>query len=272
MKTRMLNNRDFTLNKYKKLCEAISNSGYENITIAEYLKHKSVSNKVILVRHDVDENARFALDMAEVESDYGIKATYYFRTRKRVFIPEIMDKIASYHHEIGYHYETLDKARGDIGSAIRLFSDELAAFRERYDVKTVCMHGNPLSKHDNRTIWKKCRLSDFGLLGEPYISLDYDRFAYFSDSGRTWDINKNKIKDTIERSHPSDCVHNSDELINLIKRGNLRDICILAHPERWPKTDRDYCCRYFVDLMYNLGKWILVKSRKNNNDETRGSV
>jgi len=267
----MLNNRDFTLNKYEKICKAISNSGYENLTIADYLKNKRISSKVILVRHDVDENIRFALDMAEVESIYGIKATYYFRTRKSVFIPDIIDKIASCHHEIGYHYETLDKAKGDIGNAIRLFSDELAIFREMYDVKTVCMHGNPLSKHDNRTIWKNCRLSDFSLLGEPYFSLDYDRFAYFSDSGRTWDINKNKIKDTIEECRFSNCVHNSDELINLINQGNLSDICILAHPERWPKTDSDYCYRYCVDLMYNLGKWFLVKSRRISN-RTRGSA
>jgi len=262
----MLKNRDFTLRKYEELCEAIGSSGYTNMTIAEYLKDESKIDSVILIRHDVDENIRFALDMAEVESDYGIKATYYFRTRKSVYIPEIIDTIASYHHEVGYHYETLDTARGDIDLAIRLFSEELAMFRERYDVKTACMHGNPLSKYDNRTIWGKCSPDDFGLLGEPYLSLDYDQFAYFSDSGRTWDINKNKIKDTIERSRPHHGrVRNSDDLMNLIKQGNLHDICILTHPERWPRTNLDYCYRYCVDLMYNLGKWILVRTRKHNN-------
>lgn len=271
MGLRMLNNRDFTLKKYEELCEVISNSGYTNLTIAEYLENKSKSDSVILIRHDVDENIRFALDMAEVESDYGIKATYYFRTRKNVYVPDIIDTIASYHHEIGYHYETLDTARGDIDLAIRLFSDELAMFRERYDIRTVCMHGNPLSKYDNRTIWERCRPSDFGLLGEPYLSLDYDQFAYFSDSGRTWDINKNKIKDTIEKSHSPGYVRNTNDLIKLIKQGSLHDICILTHPERWPKTDLDYCYRYCVDLVYNLGKWVLTRTRRHDN-ETGGSA
>lgn len=267
----MPNSRDFTLKKYEELCEAISSSGYTNVTIAEYLDKKNREEPIILIRHDVDENIRFALDMAEAESDCGIKATYYFRTRKNVYVPAVIDKIASYHHEIGYHYETLDKAKGDMDLAIRLFSEELALFRERYDVKTVCMHGNPLSRYDNRAIWEKCRLGDFDLLGEPYLSLDYDRFAYFSDSGRTWDMNKNKIKDVVEKSSPSESIRNSDDLINLIREGGLRDICILTHPERWPRTDLDYCYRYCVDLMYNLGKWVLVRTRRHNNNETGGS-
>jgi len=260
----MWNNRDFTLNKYEELCEAISASGYTNVTLREYLENKSISDPVLLLRHDVDENIRFAVDLAEVEADYGIKATYYFRTKKKVYVPESIDTIASYHHEVGYHYETLDTARGNMDRAIHLFSDDVARFREKYDVKTVCMHGNPLSKFDNRTIWEKCKLSDFGLLGEPYLSLDYDQFAYFSDSGRTWDINKNKIKDTIDKSDSGVCVHNSDDLIRLIKQGNLRDICILTHPERWPRNDLDYFYRYGVDLMYNIGKWVLVRSRRHN--------
>ena len=260
-----MNNRDFTLKKYEELCEAISNSRYTNVTLREYLENKSVSGSVILIRHDVDENARFALDMAKVEANYGIKATYYFRTKKNVFVPAIIDSIASYHHEIGYHYETLDKVKGDVDLAIRLFSSELTMFREKYDVKTVCMHGNPLSKFDNRTIWEKCSLSDFGLLGEPYLSLDYDHFAYFSDSGRTWDPNKNKIKDTIDKSTSYDHVNNTDDLIRLIKQGKLNDICILTHPERWPKTALDYYYRYCVDLLYNLGKWVLVRKPRQNN-------
>ncbi len=209
--------------------------------------------------------------MAEVESDYGIRATYYFRTGKNVYVPDIIDTIASYHHEIGYHYETLDTAKGDMDLAIHLFSEELAMFREKYDVKTVCMHGNPLSRYDNRAIWERCRPDDFGLLGEPYLSLDYDRFAYFSDSGRTWDINRNKVKDTIERSRSSEGVRSSDDLINLINQGSLRDICILTHPERWPGTGLDYCYRYCVDLVYNLGKWVLVRTRRHNHG-TGGSA
>lgn len=258
-----MSNRDFTLRKYEELCEAISNSQHTTHTIREYLENGTITNPVILLRHDVDENIRFALDMAKVEAEYGIKATYYLRAKNNTYIPDTIDSIVSNGHEIGYHYETLDDARGDMDLAIQLFAKELAAFREKYDVKTVCMHGNPLSKYDNRDMWGRCRLSDFGLLGEPYLSLDYHKFTYFSDSGRNWDINKNKIKDTLLSPEQAAGVRNTDDLIQLIRMGNIQDICILTHPERWPRTGASYCYRYFVDMVYNVGKWIIVKSRRN---------
>jgi len=62
--------------------------------------------KVILLRHDVDRKPEKALMMVEIERELGISGTYYFRTTKEVFKAEIM-------HEIGYHYEVLDKAKGN---------------------------------------------------------------------------------------------------------------------------------------------------------------
>lgn len=258
----MSNSRDFTLNKYQELCEVIKNSGYSTMTFKEYLEKDQGMDFIILIRHDIDENIRYALDMAKVEAEHNIKATYYFRMKKNVFKPEIIDKISSLHHEIGYHYETLDKSHGDIELAIRLFSKELALFREKYDVKTACMHGNPLTKFDNRKIWEKCQLKDFGLIGEPYLSLDYNQVAYFSDSGRTWDINKNKIKDTLNKSNSTSSISTTDNLIDIIKKSEYKNICILVHPERWPKNDFDYYIRFCIDLMYNTGKRILIRPQK----------
>ena len=256
---KILNNRDFTLKKYEKLCEAIIASRYDNITFREYFRQKNINGNFVLIRHDIDENIRFALDLARLEHGHGIKATYYFRTIKKVYIPDIIDQIASYNHEIGYHYETLDKAKGDIELAIKIFLEELSMFRQRYDVKTVCMHGNPLSKYDNKKIWEKYKLSDFDLLGEPYLSLDYNRFAYFSDSGRTWDSNKNKIKDKINTIDSNTTqVKSTDELIELIRNEDLKNICILTHPERWSKNLKDYVVRYLIDLTYNIGKKVLI--------------
>lgn len=254
----ILGDVDFTLVRYEKLCMAIKASKYDNITFRDYFERNAGSHGVILLRHDIDQNIRFALDMAKVEHDNGIKATYYLRLVKNVFIPDIIDKIASYGHEVGYHYETLDRCNGDIDLAIQRFSSELSMFRERFDVKTVCMHGNPLTKYDNRDIWKKCSLSDFGLLGEPYLSLDYNEFEYFSDSGRTWDINKFKIKDTINVKKTGTGIQDSNELIGIIERAYPKNLCILTHPERWPKNFSDYVTRYLIDQTVNVGKRILV--------------
>jgi len=264
----MLNNRDFTLRKYERLCEAVINSKYKVITFREFFEQKDEDGNFIIMRHDIDENVRFALDVAKIEYEQGIRASYYFRTRKKVYVPEVIDKIASYNHEIGYHYETVDKAKGNVKLAIELFSEELSMFRQQYDVKTVCMHGNPLSKYDNKEIWERCKLSDFDLLGEPYLSLDYNKFAYFSDSGRTWSADKNKIKDKVNTSN-SDVIEvkNTDELIEIIKNGELENICILTHPERWSKNPKDYLIRYLIDLSYIIGKKAIKSFRRGRINE-----
>ena len=71
----------------------------------------------VIIRHDVDRLAARALNLAEIESNFGIKSTFYFRIK--TFQPEIVTKMHSMGHEIGYHYECLSDANGDEETAIR---------------------------------------------------------------------------------------------------------------------------------------------------------
>ncbi|MFC1988445.1 hypothetical protein ACFLVJ_01250 [Chloroflexota bacterium] len=256
-------NKDFTLAKYEKLCLAAANSKYTNLTFEEYFSQADNNTDCfIILRHDIDENARYALDVARVEHSLNLKATYYFRMKRKTYVSAIMDEIAALNHEIGYHYETIDKCGGDTGKALDLFENELSVFRQRYSVKTACMHGNPISKHDNKAIWQKRKPLDFGLLGEPYLSLDYSKFAYFSDSGRTWDQNtRNKVKDRIN-ARQNISPRNTDELIEVIKNGEPQGICVLTHPERWSKNLSDYSKRYLIDMAYWAGKAVIHQVRK----------
>lgn len=258
----LLSNCDFTLEKYEQLCQAVASSGYVNVTFVEYFNHRGKGNTpYIILRHDIDVNASNALDVAQVEHKYGLRATYYFRTIKKTYVPTTIDRIASYNHEIGYHYETVDRSKGNIDLAVELFGQELAMFRQRYEVKTVCMHGTFLTKYDNKDIWKEQKLSNFDLMGEPYQSLDYTKFGYFSDSSRTWGLDK-KIKDIVNVLPLDAQPRDTDELIEIIKMGELENICILTHPIRWSKDIRAYSTRYTLDLIYNMGKTLIRRWRK----------
>ena len=249
---------DFSLNKYEILCESIISSKYIPVTFRMYLNDISYNKKqVIIMRHDIDQNCKYALDVAKVEGKYGIKATYYFRTRRGTYVPNIIDEIASLGHEIGYHYETLDKGKGNIESASKLFVNELNEFRTRYDVQTVCAHGNPLTKFDNKDIWKSLKLSDFGLLGEAFLTLDYRQFAYFSDSGRTWIKNKSQKmsgKDDVVTAFDYIHAKSTNDIIQIIQKGEVPNICILTHPERWSKGVVSFTSRYFLDMAFSCGK------------------
>jgi hypothetical protein len=64
--------RDFTLSKYRELCEALIRSRYNTITVQEYIQGQAVEPFVIM-RHDVDRRP----EMAGIERDLGIRAAYY---------------------------------------------------------------------------------------------------------------------------------------------------------------------------------------------------
>ncbi len=54
----------------------------------EYIQGQAEEPFVIL-RHDVDRRPEMALEMAGMEKDMGIRATYYFRMMPGVFEPGI---------------------------------------------------------------------------------------------------------------------------------------------------------------------------------------
>lgn len=113
-----------------------------------------------------------------------------------VKIPELIREVDALGHEVGYHYEVLAKAKGDYEKAIALFSRELAEFRDICDVRTVCMHGSPLSRYDNRDIWKRYNFREFGIVGEAYLSMAGGGLRYLTDTGRNWG-GKHSVRDVM---------------------------------------------------------------------------
>ncbi|MHB8104698.1 MAG: glycosyltransferase family 2 protein [Dehalococcoidales bacterium] len=254
-------NRDFTLGKYTKLCQKILSSGYHVTTVASYLNNVNVTHKTIILRHDVDRKLRNAIQMAELEHRLGLTSTYYFRMTKSCFQPEIIRAIAELGHEIGYHYEALDKAKGNNEKAIKIFESELNKLRQVAEVKTICMHGNPLTKWDNRDLWSKYNFTSYGLLGEAYLSLN--NVVYLSDTGRTWGA-KYKVKDWLpSAAHDNSknvgilAVTSTDSLIELIKSDVIGPVYILVHPERWSDNLIGWITDLVADTGVNLAKRIL---------------
>jgi len=145
---------DFTLTKFRSLCTCVAQH-YPTLTLAEYFQGKDLPLRFAMMRHDIDRKPENALFTTKIKAEFGIRATYYFRRYGSAFRPEIMKERGGMGHEVGYHYEVLGKAIGDTQKAIKMFEDELGEFRVICDIKTISMHGNPLSKYD------KCDLEGF---------------------------------------------------------------------------------------------------------------
>lgn len=250
---------DFTIHEFWELSNALV-SNYDTITMSEYLSSEELPEKFALIRHDVDRLPENALETARIESELGIKATYYFRTTKNVFVPEIIKEVSDLGHEVGYHYEVLSETNGDYDKAMALFEHNLAEFRRICDVKTICMHGRPLSKFDNRDLWKVHDFKDFGILGEAYLSAGKE-LNYFSDTGRSWG-SKNSLRDFIPGKTENFSVDTTPELIDLVESKKLNNIYILSHPERWSRSMFDWGLYFGMDFAVNFVKKGLMAVRK----------
>ncbi|MBO8161746.1 MAG: hypothetical protein H0Z24_08940 [Thermosipho sp. (in: Bacteria)] len=245
---------DFTLSEYSELLKFLQEN-YEIYTVEDYLLEKPSKNFVIL-RHDVDRSPKNALKMAEVERELGIRSTYYFRY-PHTFKPNIIKQISKMGHEIGYHYETLSKAKGDYKKAIQLFGTELEEFRKLADIKTICMHGSPLSKFDNRSLWIKYSFKDYEIIGEAYLSINDPEIYYITDTGRNWE-NRNNIRDKFVWKSIDRKIKNTEQLIEVLTEISPEKLYITTHPERWGYSLLNWSVGYLRDSVFNLGKRVLL--------------
>ncbi|HOI69462.1 MAG TPA: hypothetical protein PLN41_06945 [Methanothrix sp.] len=257
-----LNGKDFTIHKFKSLCEAIVDN-YPTITMAEYVEGRH-PERFVIMRHDVDRMPGHALETARIEEELGIGATYYFRAVNHVFKPDIIRQIRDLGHEIGYHYETLSEANGDYNKAIGLFQSDLNKFRAICEVQTICMHGRPLSKYDNRDLWNAYDFMDFGIVGEAYLSAGKE-LNYFSDTGRSWS-NRNNLRDFIPDKIEAFTADSTSDLSKLIDCGKLNNFYILTHPERWSLNIGDWVFYYGLDMVINAAKRCIAALRRGQDE------
>lgn len=249
---------DFTLQMYELVCSEAKEQGYVPITVEDCCSGKADPDKKnIIFRHDVDRKPKTALRMATLEYKMDIRATFYFRYLPDVFDPAIVRQIQDMHHEIGYHYEVLDKADGDLKKAIGLFEQELARMREIANVRTACMHGNPLKPWSNRDLWKTHDYRKFGIVGEPYLLIDYSKYLYLSDTGRTWSGNYS-VKDIVDAPSRVEIRH-TDDIIGIMKSGRYPDICLLVHPNRWSDDPVEWMNELVWQNCKNVGKAFLKR-------------
>lgn len=256
---------DFSLQIYSELLQTLKEAGYQFFTFEEWFKSKP-TGKIVILRHDVDLKAINSLKAAQIEFEKGIKSTYYFRIVPQSNQPEIIRKIVNLGHEIGYHYEDLSLMKGDRNKAKNHFEKYLGYFRQYYPVKTICMHGSPVSKFDNRLIWNEINYRDYDVIGEPYFDfLNQKEVNYFTDTARMWDGDKYNVRDKkmgLNKNY-SKMVHSTFELIDWIKSSkNQYPVMITTHPQRWTDNKLEWFFEYFGQSVKNIAKRILLKIRK----------
>jgi hypothetical protein len=249
---------EFSFATYERLLDAAADAGYAFLTVRDYLATDADARpeRFVVLRHDVDRKPANAAKMARIEAERSVPATYYFRTS--TFEAERLRRVEALGHEVGYHYEDYVRAGGVLSAAHESFSAALDRFRSVADVETVCMHGNPLSPHDNRDMWTDPDAPSFDaydLLGEAYLSMDFEEVTYFSDTGRTWLDGPLKIKDhTMGQGSKAVTAETTTDLVDLLGAAELRRACLLVHPNRWADSLPELVAERSKDRAVNLVK------------------
>lgn len=252
----------------------------------------------MILRHDVDARPNNSLCLARLEHSLGIHGTYYFRMLRKKLDESIIKEIASMGHEIGYHYETMswvkdirpqrhrDAETERVDRAYKDFVDNLEEFRNIVPVTTICMHGSPLSRYDNRLIWEKFDYRKLGIIGEASLDVDYTKIAYYTDTGRRWDGANVSIRDKVKSEYkdvktnpPSPGLkqsnkgdrenmikfpgyHSTAEMIRAVEDGTFpHQTMLTVHPQRW----NDSLCPWVKELIWQNIKNVAKRRIANSN-------
>jgi len=251
---------DFSLKTYKNLLIALKSANYKFVTFEQFCDG-NLPEKFVILRHDVDLKAENSLATAIIENSLNIKASYYFRIVGQSNKPHIIRQIAELNHEIGYHYEDLSLAKGDEIKAIEYFKTNLEYFRKFYPVRTICMHGSPTSKFDNRNIWKSNNYRDFGIIGEPYFDINFDEIFYLTDTGRSWDGERFSVRDKVKSGFNLHLKTTSD-IINALNNNKLpQKIMITTHPQRWTDNYFFWTKELVLQTLKNVIKLLIIRKK-----------
>lgn len=275
--------RDFTLKTYSTLLNSILENGYSCTGVLDHCLNAQ-KNGVIL-RHDVDRLPENSLAFAQIQHSLGIKGTYYFRIVPESFHPPVIEAIAELGHEIGYHYEDIHLAsrtlrdkgissRRDSSSyreqltqlAAESFQKNLLALREFYPVKTICMHGSPLSKFDNRILWEAIDYKEFGIVAEPYFEMDFSKVLYLTDTGRSWNGEKFSVRDKVSIPESNISlkkeIRSTFDLIDAFRQHRIPETTLMNfHPQRWTDSSFHWLRELLMQKMKNPVKRLISLQR-----------
>ena len=84
-----------------------------------------------------------------------------------------------------------------VAMAYNSFGENLSRLRELAPVKTICMHGSPMSSYDSRLLWKYFDYGALGIETEPYFDISLDAMLYLTDTGRRWNGSTVSIRDRV---------------------------------------------------------------------------
>ncbi len=240
------------INDYEKILSAAVDNGYKIISMEDYIGVKNSTDKLLILRHDIDYTSKANLMMFEIEKKYNARASYYFR--KQTVDAELIFLIKEYGGEASLHFETIaDYIREhNITNREQLFKtdfknqcldilkQDLIQLRKRFQIKcsTIASHGAT----ENRLvgIHNNYLTEDVNIYGFLDIKLEAYQKEFISHIGEY-------ISDTVIEENGG--FRYGKHPISVIENG-VSPLLFLTHPSHWLYNNRQIFKKIIKVMVY----------------------
>lgn len=189
-----------------------------------YREEYDWTRKLILWRHDVEFSPYIALEMAKIEAELGVKATYFFQTHAETYnifersVSNIALEVAELGHEVGLHFDShywnggkrttecsdAGQREGTVGTTEYTEKEwlEMCIGKDaRYFEDCLGIRPRVFSFHCTDAFIKSCEAIRYGGLLNVYSSFFKGKFAYCADSTGFWRYERleDRLRDTAVR-------------------------------------------------------------------------
>lgn len=240
---------DFTESEYRRLVRA----ALAKWTMVPFTQLRA-SGRICLWRHDIDFSPHRALRLATIESEEGLRATYYVLLHSQFYsvlereVRQVIRAIAALGHAIGLHFDPTfydDRELQDGGLEERLAEE--SALLQRItgaEVKTFSYHNTQLIPAAFRSDAEY--IAGMVNAGAAYIR---EHFGYCSDSNGYWKYGR---------------------LRDVLASGEFERLHVLTHPDWWvpePLSPRERVSRCIEGRARRQHEWYdstLAQLKRNN--------
>ena len=237
----------FTYSEWDKFCSALAGNGVLSVTAESILKSSFQDDfkqvRFVNIKHDVEATPVKALDLSRIEAKYGHRSSYYVQAYLMTDANlEIFREIQRLGHEVTYHHDVMDCAKGDLQLALELYKENVSRFEGYgFPIVTVCQHGNPASQYANRDFFRSEDIQKL-LPGQADIMVNFMSksrccYTYISDVGMEFKIVTDPVNsDKVKESEKYIVLGEPSQVVQTICSNPEISYIVSAHPHRYNRT------------------------------------
>lgn len=256
----------FVYKNWEKFCKKLKENGFNCIMARDVSK---LCEGYVVLKHDVETDVEKAYKLAEIESKFGHRGTYYVQAYllENLQNVELLKKIQEMGHEISYHYDVLDSCQGNLEKAIVEFEENRKKFENYgFGIKTLCQHGNPIIERkgytSNRDFFRSEKVQklypELSDIMVNYKVVHQTEYLYFSDAGRQFKMIYDPLYNDVIKSDDKNIPY--ENLEKLFEELNLSENYIISvHPHRWTKSAGLYILKTVIFLCVKNTAKIMMK-------------